>query len=141
VHQEACPDLLRVVRRIRELGARPSVALNPATHLGSLDEILPYVDMVLLLTVSPGFGGQSYVPSSTAKVARLAAMLRERGLSQVEIEVDGGISPATAGEVVAAGATVLVAGGAIYNAGATVQENMAALRAAVGSASLAGHPR
>ncbi len=130
VHQEACVHLHRVVEQIRELGARPGVTINPATSLVTLDEILPYVDLVLLMTVNPGFGGQSFIPTSTAKVARLAATLRERGLGHVEIEVDGGISPATAGEITAAGATVLVAGAAIFNATGSVAENVAALRAA-----------
>ncbi len=130
VHQEACVHLHRVVEQIRELGVRPGVTINPATSLLTLDEILPYVDLVLLMTVNPGFGGQSYIPTSTAKVARLAAMLRERGLGGVEIEVDGGISPDTAGEVTAAGATVLVAGAAVFNAAASVADNIAALRQA-----------
>ena len=130
VHQEACVHLHRVVENIRELGVRPSVCLNPATPLSTLDEILPYVDMVLLMTVNPGFGGQSYIPTSTDKVARLAATLRDRRLERVEIEVDGGVAPGTAPELVAAGATVLVAGAAIFNAHASVADNLAALRAA-----------
>ncbi len=130
VHQEACVHLHRVVEQIRELGVRPGVTINPATPLLTLDEILPYVDLVLLMTVNPGFGGQSYIPTSTAKVARLAAMLRERGLGAVEVEVDGGIAPATAGEVTAAGATVLVAGAAIFNTTGSVADNIAALREA-----------
>ncbi len=130
VHQEACVHLHRVVEQIRELGVRPGVTINPATSLVTLDEILPYVDLVLIMTVNPGFGGQSYIPTSTAKVARLAATLRERGLRHVDIEVDGGIAPDTAGDVVAAGATVLVAGAAIFNTTGSVADNIAALRAA-----------
>ncbi len=130
VHQEACVHLHRVVEQIRELGVRPGVTINPATSLVTLDEILPYVDLVLLMTVNPGFGGQSYIPTSTAKVARLAATLQGRGLGRVEIEVDGGIAPDTAGDVVAAGATVLVAGAAIFNTTGSVAGNIAALRAA-----------
>ena len=130
VHQEACVHLHRVVQQIRELGVRPGVTINPATSLVTLDEILPYVDLVLLMTVNPGFGGQSYIPSSTAKVARFAATLHQRGLSHVDIEVDGGISPATAGEVTAADATVLVAGAAIFNGTGSVADNIAALRLA-----------
>ncbi len=132
VHQEACVHLHRVIEGIRELGVRPSVCLNPATPLATLDEILPYVDMVLLMTVNPGFGGQSFIPTSTAKVARLAATLRQRGLERVDIEVDGGVAPGTAPELVGAGATVLVAGAAIFNAEATVAENLRALRMAAG---------
>jgi len=130
VHQEACRHLHRVVEQLRELGIRPGVSLNPATSLVTLDEILPYVDLVLIMTVNPGFGGQRYIPTSTARVAHLASTLRERGLTGVELEVDGGISPETAGDVVAAGATVLVAGAAIFNSSASVAENLAALRRA-----------
>jgi len=130
VHQEASVHLHRLAQQIRQLGVRPGISLNPATSLATLDEILPYVDLVLLMTVNPGFGGQSYIPTSTARIARLAATLRERGLAGVELEVDGGISPATAGEVTAAGATVLVAGAAIFNATASVADNVAALRRA-----------
>jgi ribulose-phosphate 3-epimerase len=130
VHQEAGPNLHRVVQGIRELGARPGVSLNPATPLELLDEILPYVDLVLLMTVNPGFGGQHYIPTSTDKIARLARVLRERGLTHVELEVDGGISPATAPEATAAGATVLVAGAAIFNDHGSIADNLAALRRA-----------
>jgi len=75
VHVETCPHLHRTVQAIRELGVRPGVTLNPATSLTTLDEILPYVDLVLIMSVNPGFGGQSYIPTSTAKIARLRAML------------------------------------------------------------------
>ncbi len=129
VHQEACVHLHRTVEAIRELGVRPGVAVNPATPLATLDEILPYIDLVLVMSVNPGFGGQRYIPTSTVKIARLRRMLEERGLTGIALEVDGGISPATAPEVAAAGANVLVAGAAIFGDGA-VAENLAALRAA-----------
>ncbi len=128
VHVETCPHLHRTIQQIRELGARPGVTLNPATPLSALEEILPQVDLVLIMSVNPGFGGQSYLPSSTARIARLRRMLDERGLAGVELEVDGGITPDNAAEVTAAGATVLVAGSAIYNQQATVAANIAALR-------------
>lgn len=131
VHVETCPHLHRTLQQIRELGVLPGVTLNPATPLVTLEEILGDVHQILVMSVSPGFGGQSYIPGSTAKVARLRRMLDERGLSHVEIEVDGGIKPDNAGEVVAAGATVLVAGSAIFNARASIKENIAALRAGV----------
>lgn len=134
VHQEACVHLHRVVESIQEHGVRPAVSINPATSLRTLDEILPFVDMVLLMTVNPGFGGQSYIPTSTAKIGALAATLRERGLTSVDIEVDGGIHPGTVGEVTAAGATVLVAGAAIFEGDGSIAENLAALRAAVSPA-------
>lgn len=128
VHVETCPHLHRTLQQIRELGVRPSVTLNPATPLVSLEEILEDVDQVLVMSVSPGFGGQSYIPASTAKIARLRHMLDERGLEQVELEVDGGIKPENAAEIVAAGATVLVAGSAIFNPEASVAANIALLR-------------
>jgi len=130
VHVETCPHLHRTVQAIRELGVRPGVTLNPATSLTTLDEILPYVDLVLIMSVNPGFGGQSYIPTSTAKIARLRAMLDAIG-STAELEVDGGIKPGNAAEVVAAGATVLVAGSAIFGGALSVAENVAAFQAAL----------
>lgn len=130
VHLEACVHLHRTVERIRELGMRPGVALNPMTPLAALEEVLSYVDLVLLMTVNPGFGGQSYIPTSAARVARLRQELEQRHLWGVDLEVDGGISTETAAEVVAAGANVLVAGAAIFNDTASVQENLTAIRSA-----------
>jgi ribulose-phosphate 3-epimerase len=130
VHQEACVHLHRTVEQIREGGALPGVAINPATPVGALDEILPYVDLVLVMTVNPGFGGQRYIPTSTEKVAAVRRRLDDRSLWSVELEVDGGIAPPTAGEVVAAGATVLVAGAAVFNPQASVADNITALRRA-----------
>jgi len=115
VHVETCPHLHRTVQQIRALGMRPGVTLNPATPLATLEEILPYVDLVLVMTVNPGFGGQKFIPSSLDKIRRLRGMLDALG-SQAELEVDGGIYPETAAAVVAAGATVLVAGTAIFQA-------------------------
>lgn len=132
VHVEASTHLHRTVERIRELGARPGVSLNPATPLSSLDEILPYVDLVLVMSVNPGFGGQRYVPTSTQKIAKLRRMIDERNLWPIEIEVDGGVSPKTLPEIAEVGATVVVAGAAVYNAQASVADNIAALRAAAG---------
>ncbi len=131
VHVETCPHLHRTVQAIRELGVRPGVTLNPATSLTTLDEILPYVDLVLIMSVNPGFGGQSYIPTSTAKIARLRAMLDAIG-STAELEVDGGIKPGNAAEVVAAGATVLVAGSAIFGGALSVAENIAAFQKEIG---------
>ena len=130
VHVETASHLHRTIERIRELGAKPAVALNPATPLVVLDEILPYVDMVLVMTVNPGFGGQRFIPTSTNKIAVLRSMIEERGLWGIDIEVDGGIAPKTAPEVVAAGATVLVAGAAVFTGTGSVAENIAALRSA-----------
>jgi ribulose-phosphate 3-epimerase len=130
VHQEACVHLHRTVERIRELGARPGVSLNPATPIVMLDEILPCVDLVLIMTVNPGFGGQRFIESSPARIAALREGLDALGLHDVEIEVDGGIAEATAPIVVEAGASVLVAGAAVFNRDRSVAENLARLRAA-----------
>ena len=131
VHVEACKHLHRTVEQIRELGAKPGVCLNPATPLAALDEILRYVDIVLVMSVNPGFGGQRYIPTSTEKIARLRRAIDERSLWGVEIEVDGGVSTETAPEIAAAGATVLVAGAAIYNDRGSVADNISALRTSV----------
>jgi ribulose-phosphate 3-epimerase len=132
VHVETCPHLHRTVQHIKEHDVRAGVTLNPATPLVSLEEILPYVDLVLIMSVNPGFGGQSYIPTSTQKIARLRHMLDENGLSHVDILVDGGIEPENAAEIAGAGATVLVSGSAIFNKKASVAENIATLRAAAG---------
>mgnify|MGYP001374590014 FL=1 len=130
VHVETCPHLHRTVQAIRELGARPGVTLNPATPLVALEEILPYLDLVLVMSVNPGFGGQSYIPTSTDKIRRLRRMLDALG-SAAELEVDGGIKPDNAAEIVAAGATVLVAGSAIFGGGRSVAENITDFRRAL----------
>jgi ribulose-phosphate 3-epimerase len=127
VHVEASPHLHRTIQQIKELGVKAGVTLNPATPLYSLTEILPEVDLVLIMSVNPGFGGQSYIPSSTAKIARLRKMLDDLG-SHAELEVDGGVNPSTIAEVVNAGATVLVAGSAIFNDRAPIADNIATLR-------------
>ena len=134
VHYEAVTHLHRLVEHIRSRGAQPGVSINPHTPVHLLDEILPYVDLVLIMSVNPGFGGQRYIPTSAAKIARLRRILEERGLWPIEIEVDGGITPETAGEVVEAGATALVAGAAVFNDRASVKENIAALRQAATAA-------
>jgi ribulose-phosphate 3-epimerase len=131
VHVETSPHLHRTVQQIRELGAKPGVTLNPATPAESLEEILPYVDLVLVMSVNPGFGGQSYIPTSTAKIAKIRRMLDERGLRHVELQVDGGVAPGTAAEVARAGASVVVAGSAVYNAKAPVADNLRRLREAL----------
>jgi ribulose-phosphate 3-epimerase len=130
VHAETCPHLHRTVQQIRELGVKAGVTLNPATPVTVLTEILPYVDLVLVMSVNPGFGGQSYIPTSTEKIRTVRRMLDERGLTGVDLQVDGGVTAANAAEVAGAGANVLVAGSAVYNARASVAENLARLRAA-----------
>ncbi len=132
VHVETCPHLHRTLQQIRELGVRPGVTLNPATPLVMLEEILPDVTQVLIMSVNPGFGGQSYIPASTGKIARLRRMLNARGLQHVDIEVDGGVKPDNAAEIAAAGANILVAGSAIFNDRASIATNIAAFRRALG---------
>jgi ribulose-phosphate 3-epimerase len=113
VHVEACRHLHRTVALIREHGAKPGVVLNPATPLCELSYILDEVEMVLLMSVNPGFGGQSYIASATGKVARLRKMIDDRGLG-VQIEIDGGIKPDNCRQVTEAGADIVVAGSAIF---------------------------
>ncbi len=130
VHVEACPHLHRTVQMIKELGEKAGAAINPATPLELVSEILPYLDMVVVMTVNPGFGGQTFIEGMLGKIARLRAELEHRGLT-VDIEVDGGINPTTTPLVVKAGATVLVAGAAVFNAKETVKEALARLRASL----------
>ncbi len=132
VHVEASRHLHRTIQNIRELGAKAGVALNPATPLSTLEEILRDLDVVLVMSVNPGFGGQSYIPGSTDKIRRLRRMLDEAG-SQAELEVDGGVKAHNAAEIVAAGASVLVAGSAVFAGRGTIRENMAAFQAALAS--------
>ncbi len=113
VHVEACPHLHRTVSRIKELGKKAGAVLNPATPLGTLDEILADVDLVMLMSVNPGFGGQSFIRSSLNKIKTLKNMIEDRGL-EVGIEVDGGVSPVTIKDVAGAGANIFVAGSAVF---------------------------
>ena len=113
VHAEACTHLHRTVQRIRELGARAGVAINPATPLVSLTDVVPYIDLLLVMSVNPGFGGQSYISASTTKVRDARTLLDEMG-STAELEVDGGVDAGNVGELQAAGASVVVAGSAVY---------------------------
>ena len=113
VHVETEPHLHRLVTHIRELGVRPAVVLNPATPLSSLEEILPEVDMVLVMSVNPGFGGQKFIPSSIDKIRRLKKQIMAVN-REVLIEVDGGINAVTSPLVREAGAEVLVAGSAVF---------------------------
>jgi ribulose-phosphate 3-epimerase len=131
VHVETSPHLNRTIQQIKDLGIKAGVTLNPATPLVTLEEVLGEVDQVLIMSVNPGFGGQTYLPGSTEKISRLRQMLGERHLKHVDLEVDGGISPANVGEVVSAGANILVVGSAIFNSKASVAENITALRNAI----------
>ncbi len=131
VHVEASRHLHRTIQYIKEMGVKAGVTLNPATSLSTLDEIITAVDLVLVMSVNPGFGGQSYISSSTDKITRLRHMLDARGLSHVDVEVDGGIRPSNVPEIVRAGANVLVCGTSVFNSAASIEENIAALRAAI----------
>ncbi|MBW1980694.1 MAG: ribulose-phosphate 3-epimerase [Deltaproteobacteria bacterium] len=114
VHVEVLPHLHRTLERIRELGVRASVTLNPSTPLVMIEHVLDLVDQVLLMTVNPGFGGQQFIAAMVPKIAQLRRMIDERGL-QVELEVDGGINPHTIGKAARAGAEVFVAGSAVFS--------------------------
>ena len=127
VHAEACKHLHRVVENIKELGARAGVSINPATPLELIDEILPSIDLVLIMSVNPGFGGQKYIKGSENKVARLRKKIDDLGLS-CEIEIDGGITAENASKVVNAGAGVLVAGSAVFNKKETIAEAIAKIK-------------
>ncbi|WP_139489811.1 ribulose-phosphate 3-epimerase [Brevibacillus dissolubilis] len=115
VHQEATRHLHRTIHHIKEQGVKAGVVLNPHTPLVTIEHILPDVDMVLLMTVNPGFGGQKFIHSVVPKIRDLRNMLDQRGLSHVEIEIDGGVNAETARLCEEAGATVLVAGSAVFN--------------------------
>jgi len=128
VHVEACPHLHRTVQTIKERGVKAGVTLNPATSLHTLDEILPDADLVLIMSVNPGFGGQAFIPSCLQKVAAARQMIDRRG-SHALLEVDGGIKVDNAAQIVAAGADVLVAGSAVFSS-RDYAATIAALRAA-----------
>lgn len=129
VHVEACPHLHRTLQQVHELGVRAGVALNPATPLWAVDEVLGLIDLLLVMTVNPGFGGQAFIERVLSKIAQARARLDEIG-SRAELEVDGGIGPRTAGAVVQAGARVLVAGAAVFGAGQGIAPAIQAIRRA-----------
>jgi ribulose-phosphate 3-epimerase len=133
VQVETCPHLHRTIQSIKELGIKAGVTLNPATPLSTMEEILPDIDLALIMSVNPGFGGQSYIPSSTLKIQRLRRMLDTIG-SAAELQVDGGVKANNAAEVVAAGATCLVSGSGVFNKQASVAENIAHLRESIQNA-------
>jgi len=130
VHYEACIHLHRTLGRIRELGAEAGVAINPAAPASVLEQVFDMADIIQVMTVNPGFGGQEFISSQLDKIRHIREMLDRRGI-QVPIAVDGGIDIVTAPLVVKAGATVLVAGSSIYNEKAPVAQNVAALRKSI----------
>lgn len=133
VHQEATPHLHHVLQTIRELGIEAGVSINPGTPPAVLEEVLDLTDLIQVMTVDPGWGGQAFLHGQLDKIRRLKLMLGERGLD-VPIGVDGGINTTTAPLVVEAGATMFVSGSSIYNDRAPVTDNVTALRSSVASA-------
>ncbi|MEO1291548.1 MAG: ribulose-phosphate 3-epimerase [Pseudomonadota bacterium] len=136
VHVEAGPHLDRSLQVIRGLGLKAGVALNPSTHESAIEHVLDKIDLICVMTVNPGFGGQSFIEAQVEKVRRLRAMVGER---PIHIEIDGGVTPETAPRVAAAGADVLVAGSAVFKGGSVAApaiygENMRAIRAAAATA-------
>jgi len=127
VHQEPCAHLNRVIQLIKDTGVKAGISINPATSLSALDEILPEVDLVLIMSVNPGFGGQTFIEGTLDKIARLRAEIDRRKLN-IELEVDGGINVKTAPRVVKSGATALVAGAAIFSSGESIEAAIKKLR-------------
>lgn len=130
VHQEVCPHLHRVVQQIKTAGKQAGVALNPSTPGFMLQEILTLIDLVLVMTVNPGFGGQEFIPETLPKIAFLRQQITQRGL-RCDLEVDGGIHEATVAQAVRAGANLLVAGSAVYNERESVAQAIERLRRAM----------
>ena len=132
VHVEACPRLAQTLARIRDLGLRAGVALNPGTPLEALDESLDLADLVLVMTVNPGFGGQPFLPDGFERVERVRRALDARGIDPY-LEVDGGVDVSNAADLVRAGANILVAGSAIFRGADGIAVNMSRLRASLAS--------
>lgn len=130
VHQEVCPHLHRVIQQIKSAGKQAAVALNPSTPVFMLEDVLSLLDLVLIMTVNPGFGGQEFIPETLPKIARIHQMITQRNL-QCDVEVDGGIHEATVPQVVQAGANLLVAGSAVFNQRESVAQAMERLRRAI----------
>jgi ribulose-phosphate 3-epimerase len=128
IHVEASTHLHSDLHRIRDVGCYAGVAINPATPAEALSEVLGYVDLVLVMTVNPGFGGQGFIAEAVPKVAKIKQMIADRGLPDVPIQVDGGIGPATAPIAAAAGATVFVAGSSVFRWEPGIRANFDALR-------------
>jgi ribulose-phosphate 3-epimerase len=132
VHVETCPHLHRTVEKIKELGGRAGVALNPATPVEAVGEILPFVDLILVMSVNPGFGGQRFIERSLQRIRRIRDLIEAERAGEVELQVDGGVGVANICAVAEAGASVVVAGSAVYNREASAGENLRRLREAAG---------
>lgn len=126
VHVEACPHLHRTIQNIKSYGVKAGVSLNPATSLYTIEEILEELDMVLIMSVNPGFGGQKFIESSLRKISKLRKMIDSRGLD-IDIEVDGGVKIDNVSKIIDAGANVIVAGSAIFN-GNNIKENVVSFK-------------
>jgi ribulose-phosphate 3-epimerase len=133
VHQETCPHLHRTLQRIREEGALPGVALNPSTAIETLRDVLDDLELVLVMTVNPGFGGQRFIPATLDKIRRTRSLLNAADRKEVPIQVDGGVDPTTAPAVRDAGAHVLVAGSAVFGHPGGGPAGLEALRSALGA--------
>jgi len=131
VHQETCPHLHRTLQQIRDLGALPGVALNPSTPVASIQDVIQDVELILVMTVNPGFGGQAFIPSSSHKIRAARELLQREGRGDVPLQVDGGVGSDTASVVVQAGANVLVAGSAVFGHPAGAGEGIRALRTSI----------
>ncbi|MBO8462660.1 MAG: ribulose-phosphate 3-epimerase [Firmicutes bacterium] len=127
VHAEACKHLNRTVMQIKESGLKVGVALNPATPLSVLEYVLGYLDMVLIMTVNPGFGGQSFIENGVRKIKEIRQMANEKGLMNLDIEVDGGVTPQNVATLIEAGANVFVAGSAVFKG--DIEKNIADFKA------------
>jgi ribulose-phosphate 3-epimerase len=130
VHQEVCPHLHRVLKQIKDAGKQAGVALNPSTPVFMLRDMLSFLDLVLIMTINPGFGGQDFIPETRAKISEIRGMIEERKLN-IDVEVDGGIHEQTVPQVVKAGANLLVAGSAVYNQKESVAQALERLRRAI----------
>jgi ribulose-phosphate 3-epimerase len=131
VHVEACSHLHRTVHLIKELGVKAGVSLNPATPLSSIEEIISHVDLVLIMSVNPGFGGQVFIPESLDKISHLRRMLDSNNLA-IELEVDGGININNAPSIVEAGANVLAVGSSVFKAEEGISQSLQRMRKAIG---------
>jgi len=129
VHVEACSHLHGTIQLIKELGVKAGVSLNPATPLSSIEEIIPHVDLILIMSVNPGFGGQSFIPATLPKIENMRKTLNDRKLS-AELEVDGGVTAENAPGIVKAGANVLVAGNSVFKAEEGISQALQRLREA-----------
>jgi len=131
VHVETCPHIHRVVQSIKEAGVKAGASVNPGTPIDRLDDVLTYLDLVLVMTVNPGFGGQAFIESTLDKIKNMRTRLDKLGLT-TELEVDGGVNIEVAPRVVKAGADVLVAGAAVFGSGQTIKEAIRKIRESLG---------